>query len=102
MPKLNPTVLLFSFIVTWAVMLPPPLLIRVFYGRPLGTKAAVTICVVLFFVNHIIFGALGSQSKSHLAITVGAFVSYKLLTWHTYASAKRAAIAKRKELGYDD
>lgn len=94
------TDVLLSFVVTWAVILPPPILIRAIWRRPLGRKMAISFCIVFYFVNHIVFGMLGSQSKSHFAIFIGAWASYYILQWHTRASAERYAREQRQAFGY--
>lgn len=72
--------LAFSFILTWGIGLTPPLLIRyVLVRRPLGKKAVIPIVIVFWFVNLVIFTALGSQSKTHTALFLVALVSYYIL-----------------------
>lgn len=72
--------LAFSFVLTWGIGLTPPLLIRyVFYRRPLNKWPAIGYCTLLFFVNIVLFTALGSESKTHSALVLIAFVSYYIL-----------------------
>lgn len=72
--------LAFSFALTWGIGLTPPLLIRyAFYRRPLNKWPAIGYCALLFCVNIVIFTALGSESKTHSALVIIAFVSYYIL-----------------------
>jgi hypothetical protein len=91
-----------SFLITWAVVLIPPAVIRALRDQPLGNKVSITLCVALYFGNIIIFSMLGSQSKSHLALLLGAWFSYYILRWQTEASAARMVASQRKALGYDE
>ena len=56
----------------------------------------------LYFSNLILFVALGSQSKSHSALIIGAILSYHVLRWQTKAGATKDAAVRRKEPGYDE
>ena len=70
----------FSFVLTWIIGLTPPLVIRyVLLKKPIEKGPAIGICAFFWFVNIILFSALGSKSKTHTALTLVAFVSYKLL-----------------------
>ncbi|MCK5374145.1 MAG: hypothetical protein KAJ40_02565 [Alphaproteobacteria bacterium] len=72
--------ILFAFLVTWGIGLTPPLLIRyALYRRPLNKWPAIGYCALLFFVNIVIFTALGSESKTHSALVLIALVSYYIL-----------------------
>lgn len=72
--------LLLSFLVTWGIGLTPPLLIRfLFARRPIGKGAAIGIVSILFICNLVLFAALGSQSKSHVALVLIAIVSFTIL-----------------------
>lgn len=69
-----------SFLITWSIGLLPPLLIRyVIIRRPLSKWVAIAVCAVFWFTNIIIFTTLGSQSKTHAALYLIAFVSYWIL-----------------------
>ena len=57
--------------------------------------------VPLYFMNFVVFTALGSQSKSHMAIWIGALFSYYVLRWQTNASAAKSVADQRKSLGYE-
>ena len=73
-------VLVLSFLVTWTIGLTPPALIRfVFLKRPIGKWPAIGFCGVMFMVNMMIFLALGSESKTHIAVILIAFASYYIL-----------------------
>lgn len=69
-----------SIIITWGIGLAPPLLIRyAILKRPMDKWPAIGTCAILWFLNIIIFTALGSKSKTHGALTLVAFVSYWIL-----------------------
>ncbi len=68
-----------SFTVTWVVILVPPILIRVFRRRPLTKTWAIAVCALFWCVNIIVFMALGSTSKYHTALIIGAYFSYLIL-----------------------
>lgn len=73
-------VLFLSFLLTWGVGLAPPLLIRfAFMRRPIGKGWAIGIVALFWVFNIVLFTALGSQSKSHGALALVAFVSYAIL-----------------------
>lgn len=91
-----------GFFITWIIVLIPPVLIRAIRGRPIDKKVAIGFCVVFYFINLIMFIAMGSQSKSHNALLLGALISYYIFRWQTDSSATRTAREKRKSLGYDD
>ena len=94
--------IIFSFAVTWAVILTPPIAVRALRRTPIERSTAILTCVVLYFVNFVIFAALGSTSTSHMAVLIGALISYRVLSWQTKTSAARMAAARRKALGYSD
>ncbi len=72
--------LLLSAVLTWGIGLTPPLLIRyAIIKRPLPKKAAIPLVVLFWFINIIIFTALGSQSKTHAALFLVAWASYYIL-----------------------
>jgi len=80
MYELNAETLLISFMLTWGIGLLPPVLIRfVFLKRPIGKWPAAGICMFFWFVNLILFSILGSQSKTHAALTLVAMVSFWIL-----------------------
>jgi len=72
--------LILSIIITWTIGLLPPLLIRyVILKRPLTKKSAITICVLFWVFNMILFIVMGSTSKIHASLFIVAFVSYWIL-----------------------
>lgn len=72
--------LILSFIITWTIGLTPPLLIRyAFLRRPMAKKPAIGTAAVFWFLNIILFIAMGSESKSHAALLLIAYVSYWIL-----------------------
>ncbi len=72
--------LILSFILTWGIGLAPPVIIRyAILRKPLPKKGAIPIVILFWFVNIGIFTALGSQSKTHAALFLVAWVSYYIL-----------------------
>ncbi len=87
-------VLALSFIVTWAVGLAPPLIIRfLIRKRPLGKWPAIGICAALWAFNIGLFTAMGSKSKTHGALALVAFASYFILRKPTPEPAATATAA---------
>jgi hypothetical protein len=73
-------VLFLSFLFTWGIGLTPPLLIRfAFMRRPISKGWAIGVVALFWVFNLVLFTALGSQSKSHGALVLVAFVSYAIL-----------------------
>ena len=69
-----------SFLLTWGLGLIPPVIIRyVIVRRPLSKPWAIGVVAFLWMVNIVIFTALGSQSKTHAALFLVAWVSYIIL-----------------------
>lgn len=102
MSDLSSIELLLSFVITWTVVLVPPAIIRFMRRKPLTKWFALALAGILYFANIILFTAMGSQSKSHGALVIGAILGYYVLRWQTNSSAARSATEQRKELGYDD
>lgn len=102
MSNLSSIDLLLSFVITWTVVLVPPAIIRFIRRKPLSKVVAITLTIVLYFANIILFTAMGSQSKSHGALVIGAIFCYYVLRWQTNASAARSVAEQRKALGYDE
>ena len=72
--------LMYSFLITYSVGLAPPLLIRfAVMRRPMSKGWAIGTVALLWAVNIVLFTALGSQSKSHGALVLVAFLSYAIL-----------------------
>lgn len=73
--------LILSFVITWIIGLTPPLLIRFLISRkPIRKWHAIGIATGFWLVNFVIFvGLMGSQSKSHFALLLIAYVSYRIL-----------------------
>lgn len=71
----------FSIILTWGWGLAVPLILRyAVLKRPLDKVIALFIAAGLWLLNIFIFTALGSQSKTHVALFLVAAVSYWILT----------------------
>ena len=80
MYELDPVTIIFSIVLTWGIGLAPPLVIRyAVLKRPMEKWLAIGVCAFFWLLNIILFSALGSQSKTHAALTFVAFVSYWLL-----------------------
>lgn len=72
--------LLVSFFITWGIGLIPPILVRyVIIRRPLLKPWAIGLVIFFWIINIGIFTALGSQSKTHMALFLVAVVSYYIL-----------------------
>jgi len=64
----------------WGIGLLPPLLIRFAFAKHALLKpSAVTVAVVLWIFNVVVFTTLGSASKTHAALLLVAWVSYAIL-----------------------
>lgn len=73
-------ILVVSFIVTWVIGLIPPILLRfAIIRKPISKKLSIFLVILLWFINVVIFTALGSQSKTHGALVLVAIVSYYIL-----------------------
>jgi len=69
-----------SIFLTWGIGLVPPLLIRyAILKKSMNKWSAIGTCVFFYFFNIIFFIAIGSKSKSHFALTLVAYVSYRIL-----------------------
>lgn len=80
MEEFTTTTFIFSIIITWTIGLIPPLLIRyVFLRCPMAKKPAIGIAALFWFLNIIIFIAMGSKSKTHAVLLLIAYVSYWIL-----------------------
>lgn len=93
--------LVFSFILTWAIALAPPTLIRVFFRKPLKKSLTIVIVIGLYFFNHILLATFGASSTYTNLLAIGAFFSFFILRWQTKSSADQQASDERKKLGYD-
>lgn len=72
--------LVLSAILTWGIGLAPPLIIRfVLARRPLSKGLSITLAVLFWFFNFVLFTALGSESKTHAALFLVALASYAIL-----------------------
>lgn len=69
-----------SFLLTWGLGLIPPIIIRyAIVRRPLTKKWAIGVVAILWMFNIALFTALGSESKTHAALFLVAWVSYIIL-----------------------
>jgi len=72
--------LIISALFTWGIGLTPPLLIRfLFMRRAIGKGWAIGTAAIFWFINIIIFTALGSTSKTHGVLFLVAWASYAIL-----------------------
>jgi len=77
---MDATILMISMVITWGIGMTPPLLIRyLLVKKPLEKKISIAIIIIQWFVNLMIFTALGSQSKTHAVLYIMAFISYRIL-----------------------
>ncbi len=88
MSELDPVSIVISIAITWGIGLAPPLATRNIIGKPLNKWPAIGACAVFWFLNLVIFNSLGSQSESHTALLLVAFVSYWIL--------RKGALANRE------
>jgi hypothetical protein len=80
MNEFNAIDLIGSLFLTWIIGLTPPLVLRyLIIGKPLSKGWAISICALFWFINVVIFIALGSKSKTHAALVLVAMVSYRIL-----------------------
>lgn len=80
MYEINLANLVFSGLVTWGIGLAPPLVIRyAILKAPMGKWPAIGVCLFFWLFNVMLFSILGSQSKTHTALTLVMFVSYWIL-----------------------
>lgn len=94
MEDFTATTLIFSIIITWTIGLLPPLLIRyAFLRRPMTKKSAIGISAIFWFLNIILFTAMGSKSKTHTALLLIAYVSYWILRREKKASISQSPLA---------
>ncbi len=91
-----------SLLITWTVILVPPVLVRAFRRKALTKPWAIGVALVLFFLNHILFAVATGTESSRTFLAVGAFVSFYVLRWQTKASAADSVAAQRKSMGYDN
>jgi len=89
MSNLSSGDLLLSFVITWTVVLVPPTVIRFIRRKPISKGVAITVAVLFYFANIILFLAMGSQSKSHGALVIGAIFCYYILRWQTNSRGSR-------------
>ena len=80
MLELDAVTIVASLILTWGIGLAPPIVIRyAILKRPMNKWPAIGICAAFWSFNIILFTVLGSESKTHTALTFVAFVSYWIL-----------------------
>ena len=94
--------LILNFLITWTIILVPPILIRALRRTFLTKAYAIGIALVLFFANHIIFSAMTGTQSTRTFLAVGAFISFYVLRWQTKASAADSVTAQRKAMGYGE
>lgn len=71
---------LLSAVLTWGIGLAPPLLLRfAILKRPISKKVSITLVVLFWFLNVLIFTALGSTSKTHSVLFFVAWASFAIL-----------------------
>ena len=89
MYELDTTTVILSFIITWSIGMLPPVLIRyAILKRPVGKWPAIGMCALFWAINIVLFTAMGSQSKTHGALVLIAFVSYWILRQGTATRQK--------------
>ncbi len=72
--------LITSFIITWGIGLSLPLIIRFLIVRNFLNKGiSITISIIWYFIQAVIFYMLKSQSKTHFAILLTTYAGYHIL-----------------------
>jgi hypothetical protein len=89
-----------SFVVTWSIILVPPIGLRVMHRTFFSKSSAIAVALLLFVLNHIVFAVMTERQSLRPFLAVGAFVTFVILRWQTRASAADAAMAERRALGY--
>lgn len=98
---MSPDEFLLSALITWAVILIPPGIVRALVVRPLIKGAAIAWVVTLFFGNHIFFAWLTEEASGRPFLFLGAIAAYYVLTWQSRKQAELANAELRRFLGYD-
>ena len=102
MYEIDATTMIVSFVITWAIGLLPPVLIRyTFIKRPLAKWPAIGTCVLFWVINIILFTAMGSKSKTHSALVLIAFVSYLILRQETVTKYEQEKRIISEDVGWD-
>lgn len=89
---------IFGFFVTWVLILTPPVLIRfAVLRKPISSKViAITISAALLILNFAVFAFLGSRSKTHAVLFLGAWVCFAILRYRNKDQMKKSALDERK------
>lgn len=78
--ELSSTDIIFSLIWTWGVGVSIPLIIRyAILKKPLGKGLSITIALSQWFLMVFLSILMGSKSKTNIALTLVAFISYSIL-----------------------
>ena len=95
----NKQIIEISFILTLVIGLCPPLLIRfIILKRPLNSVLlGVGIVVFLWFLNVVVFNAMGSTSKTHAVYIFMGLVSFTILIIGPLKSTTKNEKSKTKE-----
>lgn len=88
--------LVVSFVITWTVILVPPVLLRWWHKRPFSKWPAFGWVAGLYFANHVLFTAMTGRTSTRTFIFVGAIASWYVLRW-----VRKPPKVNRQELGYD-
>ena len=71
--------LIFSILLTWFIGLLPVILIRyILIRKPLSRKISLSLSSFFWLVNILLFTLLGSESTTHVSLSLAALVSYYL------------------------
>ena len=72
--------LLLSGLITWGIGLAPPIITRyAILKRSMAKNATIGFCISFLLINIIVFTALGSTSKTHVALFLVALASFAIL-----------------------
>jgi len=92
--------LILSISLTWGIGLAPPLLIRfILVAKPIGKKLAISLVAMFWFMNIVLFTALGSVNKSHAVLFFIAWASYAILRKNVKENKKDKWSAYSDETG---
>lgn len=94
--------LIFGIVLTWTVGLIPPIVIRfAILKRPMGKGSAIGTVLAFWLFNLMFFIALGSKSRSHIALVLVALVSMWILRRPMNEREAKISAAKARESSSD-
>lgn len=73
---------LFSAIITWSIILLPPVIIKLFFKKPISKFKSVLISFVLLLINVAIFIVITDGTATGKPAAIGALFTYYILRWN--------------------